>query len=89
MTSFDLNVFQWIDADVEGYKEFTLSLRKSTGKCVHFQYVMAYTSSQLGGGADLHHKTELQAKGITKIQTLPDLPGDDYRTAGNFDGGKF
>ena len=80
-TSCDLNVFQWIDADVDGYKEFTLSLRTSTGQCIHFLYVMAYTSSQPGGGADLCHKIELQAKGVTKTQTLPDLPGDDYSSS--------
>ena len=78
LTSSDLNVFQWIDADVEGYKEFTLSFRTSTGQCIHFLYIMAYTSSQLGGGADLRHSIELKAKGITKTQILSDLPGNDY-----------
>ena len=81
LTSCDLNVFQWIDADVAGYKEFMLPLRTSTGQCIHFLYVMAYTSSQLGGGADLLHKIELQAKGTTKIQILTNLPGDDYSSS--------
>ena len=30
---------------------------------------------------DLLHKIELQAKGITKTQILPDLPGDDYSSS--------
>ena len=81
LTSCDLNVFQWIDADVAGYKEFTLSLRTSTGQCINFLYVMVYTSSKLGGGADLLYKIELQAKEITKTQILPDLPGDDYSSS--------
>jgi len=78
LTSADINVFQWIDADIKAYKEFTLSLRTSTGQCIHFLYVMAHTSSRLGGGADHRHRIELRAKGISKVKVLPDLPGNDY-----------
>ena len=81
LISSDLNVFQWIDSDLEAYKEFTLSLRTSTGQCIHFLYIMGYTSSRPGGGADYRHRIELRAKGITKTKILPDLPGDDYLTS--------
>ena len=81
MTSADFNVFEWIDGDsAEAYKEFTLSLRPSTGQCIHFLYVMVYTSSQANadGGADSVHRIEFQAKGAIRTEVLPNLPGDDY-----------
>ena len=39
---------------------------------------MAYTSGIPSAGADAHHKIRLQAKGLSSIKTLPDLPQDDY-----------
>ena len=81
MTSADFNVFEWIDGDsAEAYKEFKLSLRESTGQCIHFLYVMAYTSSEQNadGGPDSVHRIEFRAKGAIKTEVLPDLPGDDY-----------
>ena len=77
MTSADFNIFEWI---AEAYKEFKLSLRESTGQCIHFLYVMAYTSSEQSadGGPDSVHLIEFRAKGAIKTEVLPDLPGDDY-----------
>ena len=40
-----------------------------------------HLANYIGDGADLRHKIELQAKGITKTQILPDLPGDDYSSS--------
>ena len=39
LTSADFNVFQWIERGSEDeHREFTLSLRTSTGKCICFLY---------------------------------------------------
>lgn len=80
LTSADLNVFQWIDANVEAYKNFTLSLGTSTVQSICFLYVMAYTTNQSKDGIVLSHKIELTAKGVTKSKLLPNLPGKDYAT---------
>ena len=44
MTSADFNVYQWIDGDSDAtMKEFSLSLHTSTGQCIHFLYVIAFS----------------------------------------------
>ena len=79
MTSADFDVFQWIDGDSDtAHKEFVLSLHISTGRCIRFLYVVAYTTGVKNAGADSSHRIELQAKGVTKAKVLPNLPGDDY-----------
>ena len=79
MTSADFDVFQWIDGDSDtAHKEFVLSLHISTGRCIRFLYVVAYTTGVKNAGADSSHRIELRAKGVTKAKVLPNLPGDDY-----------
>ena len=79
MTSADFNVFQWIDGDSHAtHKEFILSLHISTGHCINFLYVVAYTTGIKHAGADSSHRIELRAKGVTKVKVLPNLPGDDF-----------
>ena len=79
MTTADFSVYQWIDGDSDATKkEFTLSLHTSAGQCIHFLYVIAFTTGARNAGADKHHRIELRAKGVTKVKQLPNLPGDDY-----------
>ena len=79
MTSADFNVYQWIDGDSGAtMKEFSLSLHTSTGQCINFLYVIAFTTGAPNTGADQVYRIELWAKGVTKVKGLPNLPGDDY-----------
>ena len=79
MTSADFNVYQWIDGDSDAtMKEFSLSLHTSTGQCIYFLYFIAFTTGAPNAGADQVHRIELQAKGVTKVKELPNLPGNDY-----------
>ena len=60
MTSADFSVYQWIDGDSDATKkEFTLSLHTSTGQCICFLYVIAFTTGAPSAGADQLHQIEL------------------------------
>ena len=79
MTSADFKVFRWIKGNSNAkHKEFILSLHISTGHCIRFLYVVAYTTGEIFGSSDGSHRIELKAKGATKAKVLPNLPGDDF-----------
>ena len=76
--SADYNVNEWVDLNSgEQRKEFTLSLT-TAGPCIHYLYVMAYTSDKLFSGSDQKHRIEMQANELTKTAGLPDLPENDF-----------
>ena len=76
--SADYNMNEWVDLNSgEQRKEFVLSLT-TTSPCIHYLYVMAYTSDKLFSGSDSKHRIEVQANGLTKIEDLPDLPENDF-----------
>ena len=76
--SADYNVNEWVDLNSgEQHKEFALSLT-TTSPCIHYLYIMAYTSDKLFSGSDQKHRIEIQANGLTKTEDLPDLPENDF-----------
>ena len=77
--SVDHNVDQWIDGNGDDkHLEFPLCLKTSTGPCINYLYVDAYTSDKLNSDtqADVAHKIELKADGLTNTTALADLPSE-------------
>ena len=75
--SADYNVDRWIDGDGDDeHLEFALSLKTTTGPCINYLYVDAYTSDMKNAHtkADVTHKIELKANGLTNTTSLADLP---------------
>ena len=50
----------------------------STGQCINFLYVMAYTSDLRDAGSGSPHRINLQVNGSTSTGHFPDLPGNDF-----------
>ena len=50
----------------------------STGQCINFLYVMAYTSDLREAGSDTDHRISLEVNGSTRTGHFPSLPGNDF-----------
>ena len=50
----------------------------STGQCINYLYVMAYTSDLREAGSDTSHRISLEVNGSTSTRHLPELPGNDF-----------
>lgn len=66
----------WIK--VSAFKPVLIQPPEPEQQCVDKFYIMAFTSGLPSAGADTSHAVEVTAKGNTRRQVLPNLPGDNY-----------
>ena len=75
--SGDYTINQWIDGDrTSDSLEYKLSLMTTTGSCVRFLRILAYTSNVRDSitGADVSHKIELTVDGLAKTAIFTNFP---------------
>ena len=76
--SGDYTVNQWIDGNgANDSLEYKLSLLTTTGSCIRFLRILAYTSNIRDSQtrADVSHKIELTVDGLAKTAIFTNFPG--------------
>ena len=75
--SADYSIDQWIDGNGAAENvEYQLSLTTTTGSCINYLHVVAYTSNVGNSATTGNHTVELKADGLVKTAAISNIPNE-------------